>query len=79
MLREQRITFAPFAANPSAIIRPMPRPPPVTTTCLPRTSNSDETSILGIFYLENFRTEALEHSIGFQFVFWTFGVVLARL
>ena len=39
-LREAITTVAPAATNPPAIIRPIPRVPPVTTTVLPGTENS---------------------------------------
>ncbi len=38
-LREEMITSAPARSRPSAIIRPMPRDPPVTTATLPLMSN----------------------------------------
>mmetsp|Transcript_39141 Transcript_39141/g.92085 ORF Transcript_39141/g.92085 Transcript_39141/m.92085 type:complete len:91 (-) Transcript_39141:7-279(-) len=44
--REQIKTLAPFWTSPSAIISPMPRPPPVTSTFLPATVNKFPTSIL---------------------------------
>jgi cyclase len=39
-LREAMITWAPAASSPWAIIRPIPREPPVTSARLPETSNS---------------------------------------
>ncbi|ETP37056.1 hypothetical protein F442_15103 [Phytophthora nicotianae P10297] len=39
-LRDAMYTFAPFCTNPSAIILPMPRPPPVTITTLSLTLKS---------------------------------------
>ena len=38
-LREEMYTCAPASTNPAAIIRPIPREPPVTTTVLPSTEN----------------------------------------
>ena len=38
--RADTYTFAPPSTNPRAIISPMPRDPPVTTTTLPLTENS---------------------------------------
>ena len=38
-LREEMYTRAPASTNPRAIIRPMPREPPVTSAVLPATEN----------------------------------------
>ena len=37
-LREEMYVFAPASTNPRAIIRPIPREPPVTTATLPEIS-----------------------------------------
>ena len=39
-LREATMTVAPAATKPAAIISPIPRVPPVTTTVFPATENS---------------------------------------
>ena len=39
-LRDEMITCAPARTKPWAIIRPIPREPPVTRTVLPSTENS---------------------------------------
>ncbi len=40
-------TFAPWSANPSAIARPIPVPPPVTSTVSPSSRSSANISVLG--------------------------------
>ena len=44
-LREEMYTRTPERTRPSAIMRPMPLLPPVTSATLPVTEKSDETSI----------------------------------
>jgi len=50
-LRDEMMTFAPFARNPAASISPMPRDPPVITTVLPATENRLLKSMLILIFL----------------------------
>ena len=47
-LREDTMTVAPPAMKPPAIIRPMPRVPPVTTTTLPSTEKRSASGVGGV-------------------------------